>query len=198
MDPTQQWCENVACADFLKVGAGNIKVYSYRERRYYCVTCHQTFSAERGTFFETLRSEPSVVVDVLALLMERNSLRAVERLRHHAPNAILHWVDLAGQHAAAVSARVIQNLHLTQAQIDELWTFVKKSKNTCKRPTRLTPVTCGSGERLPCRADSAWSAISVMNAVKPKPSRFWLILRLGRMVMRPCSPAINCPRISRP
>jgi hypothetical protein len=97
MDPTQHWCENAACADLLKVAAGNIKIYSYCERRYYCATCNQTFNADRGTFFETLRSEPSVVVDVLALLMERNSLRAIERLRHHAPNTILHWVDLAGR-----------------------------------------------------------------------------------------------------
>jgi hypothetical protein len=43
----------------------------------------------------------------------------------------LHWVDLAGQHAAAVSAHLIKDLHLTQAQIDELWTFVKKSKRIC-------------------------------------------------------------------
>jgi hypothetical protein len=128
MDPTQHWCENAACADWLKVAAGNIKIYSYRERRYYCATCHQTFSADRGTFFETLRSEPSLVVDVLALLLERNSLRAIERLRHHAPNTILHWIDLAGQHTAAVSAFLIKALHLTQAQIDELWTLVKKSR----------------------------------------------------------------------
>ena len=131
MDPTQHWCANMVCADFLKVAAGNIKVYSYSERRYYCTTCRQTFSADAGTFFETLRSERHQVVDVLAMLMERNSLRALERLRHHSHNAILHWVDLAGQHTAAVSAYLIKDLHLTQAQIDELWTFVKKSKPIC-------------------------------------------------------------------
>jgi len=131
MAPTQQWCANMVCADFLKVAAGNIKVYSYSERRYYCTTCRQTFSADTGTFFETLRSERHQVVEVLAMLMERNSLRALERLRHHSHNAILHWVDWAGQHTAAVSAYLIKDLHLTQAQIDELWTFVKKSKPTC-------------------------------------------------------------------
>ena len=66
------------------------------------------------------------------MLMERNRLRALERLRHHSHNVILHWVDLAGQHTAAVSAHLIKDLHLTQAQIDELWTCAKKSKSTCK------------------------------------------------------------------
>ena len=156
MVPNQHWCDNVACPNFIKVAAGNIKVYSYSERRYYCATCQHTFSADTGTFFETLRSEHQVVVDVLAMLMERNSLRAIERLRHHSHNAILHWVDLAGQHAAAVSRRLIRDLHLTQAQIDELWTFVKKSKHTCSRPILLIRVTCGSGVRLRCRAVFAW------------------------------------------
>jgi hypothetical protein len=58
--------------------------------------------------------------------VEPHSLRAVERLRQHPHNAILHWIDLAGQHAATVSAALVCNLHITQAQVDELWTFVKK------------------------------------------------------------------------
>jgi hypothetical protein len=35
---------------------------------------------------------------------------------------------LAGQHATKVSQAVIRNLHITQAQVDELWTFVKKTR----------------------------------------------------------------------
>lgn len=128
MELKQQWCDNEACPNFSKVEAGNIKVFSYVERRYYGTTCWCTFSADKGTFFESLRSDHRVATEVLALLLERNSLRAVERLTHHPHNAIAHWVDLAGQHAAAVSTALIRNLHLTQAQVDELWTFVKKKQ----------------------------------------------------------------------
>jgi hypothetical protein len=45
----------------------------------------------------------------------------------------LHWLDLAGQHAAAASAVLIRNVHLTQAQVDELWTFVKKTRAPATR-----------------------------------------------------------------
>jgi len=124
----QQWCDNESCRDLGRVNGGNIKMFSRVDQRYYCVTCRRTFSVDKGTFFETLRSGHQVVTDVLALLMERNSLRAVERLKHHSHNAILHWVDLAGQHAAQVSRALIRNLRLTQAQVDELWTFVKKTR----------------------------------------------------------------------
>jgi hypothetical protein len=36
---------------------------------------------------------------------------------------------VAGQHATSVSKHFIRGLHLTQAQIDELWTFVKKNRS---------------------------------------------------------------------
>jgi len=104
----------------MQLHAGNIKAFSYSEPRYYCMTCGRTFSADKGTFIETLRSDPQAITDVLAWLTEHNSLRAIERRTHHPNNTILHWVDLAGQHAAQVSQAVIRNLHVTQTQVDEL------------------------------------------------------------------------------
>ena len=158
MELQQQWCANARCPDFGKIGAGNIRVFSFTERRYYCTTCLHTFSADKGTLFETLRSAPSVVTDAVALLNERNSLRAIERLKHHSPNRLLHWLDLAGHHAATVSAYFIQDLHLTQVQIDELWTFVKKNKNTFARMIHLMLAICGSGVRWHCPVGCGWSA----------------------------------------
>jgi hypothetical protein len=40
---------------------------------------------------------------------------------------------LAGQHAAQVSQAVIRDVHVTQAQVDELWTFVKKTRALATR-----------------------------------------------------------------
>jgi transposase-like protein len=195
MELRYQWCDNQFCRDFGQVEAGNIKVYSYTERRYYCASCGHTFSADRGTCFETLRSAHRTVTEVLALLVERNSLRAVERLKHHPHNAILHWVDLAGQHAAAVSATLIRNLHLTQAQVDELWTFVKKNKSTCSQMIHPASATCGFGEPLAFPVGCVSSVISVMSGVKPKRRPFWPILRPELTGVRLCLPATNFPLI---
>jgi transposase-like protein len=150
MELERQWCDQPTCPDFEEVDAGNIKVHSYVERRFYCATCLHTFSADKGTFFETLRSERSEVVDALALLGERNSLRAVERLKHHSPNTLLEWLDLAGQHLAAVSAEFIGDLRLSQAQVDELWTFVKKNRRIAKSTIQKRWATLGFGELSPC------------------------------------------------
>lgn len=156
MELKRQWCDNKTCPDFGKIEAGNIKVLSYVERRYYCATCQHSFNADKHTFFATVRSPRAVVLEALALLNERNSLRAVARLKHLSPNRVLHWLDLAGQQAAAVSAERIRELHLTQVQIDELWTFVKKNKHTASRRIRLMSVLCGSGAPWPCPAACAW------------------------------------------
>ncbi len=150
MNLKRQWCANVRCSDYSRMDAGNIRVFSYSEDRYYCTTCGSTFNAATGTLFETLRSPQAVVLEALDLLTERNSLRAVERLNHHSPNRLLAWLALAGTQSAAVGAELIQNLHLTHVQIDELWTFVKKSKSIVCSMIPAMWVTCGSGERLHC------------------------------------------------
>lgn len=157
MELMRQWCDNLACRDYGKVGAGNIRVFSYAEQRYYCATCQCTFSMDKGTCFETVRSPHEVVLEVLDLLTERNSLRAVERLKHHSPYRMLQWLTLAGQHAVAVSAHFIRNLHVSQAQIDELWTFVKKSKNIVARMTPMMWGICGYGVPSHYPGGCGWS-----------------------------------------
>jgi transposase-like protein len=103
MNLARQWCANSRCSDYGRVAAGNIQRFSYHEDRYYCTTGGATFSADTGTVFESLRSPHAVVVEALKLLTERNSLRAVERLKHHSPNRLLAWLALAGAHSAAIS-----------------------------------------------------------------------------------------------
>lgn len=129
MELNQQWCDNLKCPDYGKINNGNIAVQSYVVRRYYCKTCHHTFSEDKGTAFEHLRSSHSRVAEVLTQLCERNSIRAIERQHNCSANTVLKWLDLAGAHASAFNNYMIKDLHLTQVQIDELWTFVKKNKS---------------------------------------------------------------------
>src|SRR5712692_362489 len=80
MELTRQWCDTKTCPDCGTVEAGNIKVFSYVEQRYYCTTCRHTLSADKHTCFETVRRPRLMAVEALALLGERNSLRAGARL----------------------------------------------------------------------------------------------------------------------
>ena len=155
MEPGLQWCDHTTCPDYGIVGAGNIKAFSYAERRYYCTTCRHTFSADKHTFFETLRCPRATILEALSLLVERNSLRAVARLTHHSPNRVLHWLALTGQHGASVSVALVRDLHLTQVQIDELWTFVKKNKRTANLMIPRMSAICGYDVPWRCPAACA-------------------------------------------
>jgi transposase-like protein len=196
MELSKRWCDNTTCPDFGKVGAGNLKAFSYVERRYYCATCRRTSGADKHTFFETIRSPRATVLEALALLSERNSLRAVARLTRHSPNRVLHWLALAGRHGATVGSATIRDLSLTQVQIDELWTFVKKSKPIADRRTPPMSATPGSGVPWPCPAGCAWSATSAMTGAIRRRVRFSPNSRPEPMGGRPSSPATNCRRTS--
>jgi hypothetical protein len=41
-------------------------------------------------------------------------------------DTVCRWLEKASKHVEAVSLYLIKNLHLTEAQLDELWSFVKK------------------------------------------------------------------------
>src|SRR2546430_8715628 len=73
METEGQWCDNASCPDCGKIDADNIQMHSYAERRFRCTTCQRTFSADKGTFFETLRTPRPLLLDVVAMLVERNS-----------------------------------------------------------------------------------------------------------------------------
>ncbi len=156
MDCNQQCCHNSGCPDVGKTHQGNIKVYSYQERRYYCVTCGHTFSASRGSTFYRLHADRQDFIEAVGMLAERCSLRGIARIKAVKTDTVLHWLEMAGTQAATVSRKLIQHLHLTQVQIDELWTFVKKSHATSKR-TKRSPAsaTIGSGRLFHCRRGCA-------------------------------------------
>ena len=197
METQRQWCDQKSCPDRGKIDARNIKPYSHVERRYYCTTCTHTFSADRGTFFDTLRTDRHVLLDAVAMLVERNTLRAISRIKHGKPHTVLHWLDLAGQHAAAVSKDCIHGLHVTQVQIDELWTFIKKNRSTCNRTTPVLSVIPGSGRRLLCPVICVWSIISPMSAASKRPPHSWPPLRPAPMADHHYLRVTSCLRISK-
>ena len=193
METEGRWCDNASCSDVGKIGSGNIKVHSYTERRFYCTTCRSTFSADKGTFFETLRTLHPILLDAVAMLVERNSLRAISRIKHSKVDAVLHWLDLAGQQGAAINHHFIRNLRLTKVQIDELWSFVKKNRRTWNQMILTIGAMPGSGVRWPCPVACVWSRIFHTSAARKRQLPFW---RPSKHVLtgdRHCSRVISCP-----
>jgi IS1 family transposase len=93
-----------------------------------CNVCGQPFSETAGTPFFGLKTPMKTVCIALNELAEGLGVRAVARIHGVEPETILDWLRKAGQHCARLSECMMQDLELSQVQLDELWTFVRKKE----------------------------------------------------------------------
>ncbi|UCG11224.1 MAG: hypothetical protein JSU72_11770 [Deltaproteobacteria bacterium] len=68
MNLEKVFCPNLDCPARGQCGRGNISVHSAKEKRCYCSVCQQTFSVTKGSIFYRLKTEPQMVLWVIALL----------------------------------------------------------------------------------------------------------------------------------
>jgi transposase-like protein len=132
LDLTQQSCPNPECSDYGKVGAGNLRIHCRSDGRLRCATCNRRFSARQGTIFYNLKTDQEKVLTALKMLSERSSARATARTLGTNEDTVLGWLAKAAEHANQVSQLLVTRLSVTQAQIDELWSFVEKKRRAAK------------------------------------------------------------------
>jgi len=111
------------------VGCGTYTtVHGERRQMYRCEVCGQPFSETAGTVFFGLKTPARTVCIALQELAEGLGIRAVARIHGVDPNTVLDWLRKAGQHCERLSEYLMQELELSQVQLDELWTFVRKKE----------------------------------------------------------------------
>lgn len=127
-------CPNPDCKHHGKKGLGNIVSNgTYRTRStgkarlFLCRTCGKAFSSRTGTAFFGLRSPKKKVLMGLKLLAEGLGLRGTSRVLEVKLDTVRGWLSMAARHCEQVSDMLLRDLRLSQVQVDELWTFVKKN-----------------------------------------------------------------------
>jgi IS1 family transposase/transposase-like protein len=110
------------------VGCGTYTAHGEKRQMYRCLVCGKRFSETVGTPFFGLKTPMRTVCIALNELAEGLGVRAVARIHHVKPDTVLDWLRKAGQHCEAVSAYMMQELELSQVQLDELWTFIRKKE----------------------------------------------------------------------
>lgn len=154
LDVGRHYCPNVSCEFYGKLGAGNIRGgWQYGKHKawmLWCKCCKTRFSERTGTVFHGLRSPDDKVLKTLQLLAEGNGVRASARIMEVSTNTITRWLACASQHAEEVNNYLMRDLHVEECQLDEFWSFIKKSKSMLIRKTRKNAVseTFGRGRRL--------------------------------------------------
>ena len=145
-------CPNPKCAQSRVVRNG-----SHRGRqRYQCRSCKTYFGETQGTPMYGLKTPAAEVAQALLLVMRRGSLRAAEEITGHKYETISTWLKRAATHAEALTRVLASDLHLSQVEIDEFWSFVQKK-------------TAPGGSRTRENAGDAWSRIGTVASWSPAP-----------------------------
>lgn len=113
-------------------------------QRWRCVGCRRSFGPTTGTAVFRLKTPPAEVAHALLVVLRRGSLLAAEELTGHKYETIGRWLRQAAAHAEELTAALVTELHLTEVEVDEFWSFVQKKGAQRQRPAPLRTVS-GSG-----------------------------------------------------
>ena len=104
------------------MGKGNITIHDRKRHRYRCQICKQTFSARRGTMFESVRKPMELVVIVVTLLSYGCPVQAIVHAFGLDERTVASWRDRAGAHCEQVHQAVVETgkLDLVHVQADEI------------------------------------------------------------------------------
>lgn len=99
-------------------------------RRFKCLECGHWTSVRTGTAYAGIRIPEDVYRNGVRQLAEGLSLRATARNVECDKDTVCSWLPRLGRHCGRLLDYFFRDLHLTECQLDELWTFVfKKEKH---------------------------------------------------------------------
>jgi len=147
-DVNNAFCPNVDCKDYGLQNHGNIAIrgkYGKDKDKdlLYCRTCGKRFASTRATAFFGLHLSDDKIAQIIHHAAEGVGVRATSRLLDINKDTVNRVILRAGEHCEIVLSNLLRSLKLKEAQLDELWTFVKKRNLLTKKKLAEN----GSGQR---------------------------------------------------
>lgn len=127
----KQVCLNDKCLDYKKKNTGHITRKGFNNKgnqMYKCKTCGMRFPETKGTVFYRRHLTDEQVILICKLLVEKNGIRAIERIMEIHRDTISSLINDLANHSREVTDFLITNIGLSQIEVDEMWSFVKKRK----------------------------------------------------------------------
>lgn len=97
---------------------------SHGQKQALCKACGSSVSLRYGTAYWDLAAAPAIFETAVRALAEGNSLHATARIVQIDKDTACDWLDRAARHCRLVMLYLWHNLHVTECQLDELWSFV--------------------------------------------------------------------------
>lgn len=141
-------CQNKTCGFFRKESRKDVVRRGFNRagtQRYFCNHCQKYFVARSGTPFYRKRLSLQKVKQLCKLLVEKNGVRAISRITHLNKNTVVAWLDDLAVHAMALTDFLVHDLELSSYEVDEFWTFIKKTKRKLSIQAKSGLNTVSSG-----------------------------------------------------
>jgi transposase-like protein len=133
--PANPPCRHCGAADTVSNGT------SHGHRQWRCRGCGRSFRLTTGTPLHQLHTPAGEVARALLVVMRRGSLRAAEEVTGHKYETIGDWLRRAAAHAEEFTDTLVHELQLSEVEIDEFWSFVRRKRGM----PRWTPRTRALG-----------------------------------------------------
>ena len=127
-----QPCPNPACTHYRRMQQGNVSAIatyltqSGKRRLFRCHSCGLPFSETRETVFFDLRTSEEKVMMALKMLLVRVDLAGIGFVLGVTEATVLAWLKRAAHQAEAINHHLLQNLPVTQVQLDEMGNFIAR------------------------------------------------------------------------
>jgi len=131
MEYTTCYCRNPHCRLFGKTSPrAQLKPYDWQRAgpRFQCKMCGEVVSASTGTAYAGVRTNLDLYRRGAKALAEGVSIRATGRLVEVDKDTVNHWLPNLGRHCQRLMNYFFRDLHLSECQLDELWTFIYKKE----------------------------------------------------------------------
>src|SRR4030095_4710348 len=133
VDTSMHFCPHATCDYRGWVGLGNLRANGHPSggpwRQFHCTACKGYFPEHHGTLFHGTRVSVDLIVHVIGCLAEGLGIRGTARVFEIDPNTVLGWLVEAADQLRAFSHYFLHDLHLTQVQLDELYTVLRAVKD---------------------------------------------------------------------
>lgn len=132
-------CPNKVCSHYRKEeGKDIIKKGKNRagHRQYYCFNCRSYFVETKETPLYHKHLSENEIIRICKLLVEKNGIRSIERITGHHRDTIGNLLSDLAYHADKVNNYLLNDVELSEFEVDEMWTFIKKSKRNLAKKTK--------------------------------------------------------------
>ena len=112
---------------------------SGKRRIFCCSKCARPFSETRDTVFFDLRTPEEKVMMALKMLLVKVALSDISFVLGVTEETVLAWLRRAAQKAHEINGHLLRDLPVTQVQLDEMWSFIRRKHAQQADPEAKAP-----------------------------------------------------------